>query len=59
MWFKAISLVDENGDEHKLKPARSQAELVRTRNSNLLLFIAINQLLINGAVALKVFGILP
>lgn len=45
-------------DPKPLKPARSQAELIRTRNSNILVCIAIASWLTNTLVALKVFGIL-
>jgi len=39
----------------KLKPARSQAELVRTRNSNILLVIAFLQASLNIMVAGRIF----
>lgn len=41
-----------------LKPARSQAELVRTRNSNIMLFFAVTQSTVTILIALKTFGII-
>jgi hypothetical protein len=57
------NLPEDYADEHddymrRLKPARSQAELVRTRNSNVLLGLAIAQVTCNIAVALRIFHII-
>jgi hypothetical protein len=42
----------------ELKPARSQAELVRTRNSNVLVIFAGSSLMTNLLIALRVFHII-
>lgn len=45
-------------EEKPLKKARSQAELTRTRNSNILLLYATITTITNVLVALKVFGLI-
>lgn len=42
-------------DGKPLKAARSQAELTRTRNSNIMVFVGLSQLTINVLVVARVF----
>jgi hypothetical protein len=45
-------------EEKPLKHARSKAELIRTRNSNIMLFFATTQASCTILILLKTFGII-
>lgn len=48
-----------NDDDHTdLRHARSRAELIRTRNSTILLFVGVSQFCVNCLVALRVFHLI-
>jgi hypothetical protein len=53
-----VQMEEKKFDKNGLKVARSQAELIRTRNSNVILFLAVMQTTTNILVAFKVFGVI-
>lgn len=47
--------METEAQDKPLRHARSQAELIRTRNSNIMVFVGLMQLTINCLVVARVF----